>query len=494
MNKRVDSRRINTIVRRIFKQIRRDQRTLGLMIIAPIVVTVLFAFMFTGTVSSVPTAVCVQDEPLESSVGATVTSLLEENENVTVSHKLLANAFDELGSSIQAVLLLPPNLTRGIVLGENVTITTFVNVTSELQANYILATIANATSEASIEMFGRRGIQLDHNVTFDFPLPPIGTDLSFNLSLVDEDVGFPETIGAVFEDLLSENGNVSIITCTNRETVIDSLMNEVAVAGVYISPGFTQATLRGEEPSIELFINGIESTEAAAALATLQEVLSEALTQALGHGTEADLTYIYGEAGMSMIDLVGPSMIGFLSVFFSFLIPGIFFLRERQQGTLERMHASPLTDIEIVFGYVIAFIGVSLIQTALVSFVILYFSPRLFSSILLMLPLVLLLATGSVTLAIAVSYRMKNELQVMQMIPLFIIPQMFLSGLLFPLSMLPPYLAALPYIFPLTYFVMAVKALVFFQATLLDVSIPMVVLSIYCLLGIVLSVAKRIER
>jgi ABC-2 type transport system permease protein len=494
MTKRVDSHRIATIVRRIFKQIRRDRRTLGLMIIAPIVVTVLFAFMFAGTVSSVPTAVCIQDEPLETSIGSTISSLLEENENVTVFHQLRTNAFNGFGSSIQAVLLLPSNLTQGIVSGENITISIYVNVTSEAQANFILATIANTTSEASIELFGRRGIQLEHNVTFEFPLPPVGIDLSFNLSLVDDDVGFTETIGAVFGDLLSENNNVSIITCPSRETVVEFLTDEAAVAGVYISIDFTRATLRGEDPSIELFINGIESTEAATALAALQEVLSEAMAQTLGRQTEASLTYIYGEAGMSMIDLVGPSMIGFLSVFFSFLIPGIFFLRERQQGTLERMHASPLTDIEIVFGYVIAFIGVSLIQTALVSCVILYFSPRLLSSILVMLPLVLLLATGSVTLAIAVSYRMKNELQVMQMIPVFIIPQMFLSGLLFPLSMLPSYLAALPYIFPLTYFVMAVKAVVFFKASLLEISMPLVVLLIYCILGIVLSIAKRAER
>ena len=240
-------------------------------------------------------------------------------------------------------------------------------------------------------------------------------------------------------------------------------------------------------------MNGIESTEAATALSTLQGCLSDSISEAFGRTTDVDLTYVYGEAGMSMIDLVGPSMIGFLSVFFGFLIPGIFFLRERQQGTLERMQASPLTNVEIVLGYVIAFIGVSLIQTTLVSCVIIYFSPSLLSSILLMLPLVLLLAIGSVTLAIAVSYRMKNELQVMQMIPLFIIPQMFLSGLLFPLSMLPVYLAPLPYVFPLTYYVMAAKAVVFFNASFLDVAMPLAVLFLYCLLGIVLSVAKRLE-
>lgn len=494
MTRGIDSRRILTMVRRIYRQIRRDRRTLGLMVVAPILVTFLFAFVFAGTITSVPTAVCVQDEPLGMAMGTTITTLFEENENVTVLHRSHTDAFDGFGSTVQAVLVFPSGLTRALVTGENVSVQLYVNVTSELQANYILSVIGNATSEASTQIFGRRGIQLERDITFTIPLPPFGVSLSFNLSLVDEDEGFSDTIGAVFEEILSENGNVSILHRSTRDAVVEAINNEEAVAGVYITTNFTRATLTGGECTIELFINGIESTEAATALAAIREALSEALTRSLGRETETDVTYVYGEAGMSMIDLAGPSMIGFLSVFFGFLISGIFFLRERQQGTLERMHASPLTDVEIVLGYVIAFIGVSFVQTALVSCVILYFSPGLLSSILLVTPLVLLLAIGSVTLAIAASYRMKNELQVLQMIPIFIIPQMFLSGLLFPLTLLPSYLAFLPYLFPLTYFVMAVKAVVFFQATLLDVTLPLLVLLFYCVLGLGLALVKRSER
>jgi ABC-2 type transport system permease protein len=493
MKRTVESHRVTTIVRRIFRQIRRDRRTMGLMIIAPIVVTVLFAFMFAGTIANVPTAICIQDEPLDSSLGSVISSLLSDDVNVTVYPRTRSEAFIGFGSALQAVLLLPSNLTHSVVTGKNTTIELFVNATSDVQANYILASIANTTSEASIEMFGRKGMQLERNITIQLPLPPLPGSLSFNLSIVDEDEGFTDTVGAIYAELLSKNGNVSVTSYASREAVIESIAGEKAIAGLYMSSDFTRSSLRGETPKIELFVNAVESSEAAAALSALQAALSDALAQVFERGSSSNITYIYGTAGMSMIEIAGPSMIGFLSVFFGFLIPGIFFLRERQQGTLERMHASPLTDFEIVLGYVIAFIFVSLIQTTLVSIVILYFSPTLLSSIVMILPLVILLATGSVTLAIAVSYRMKNELQVMQMIPLFIIPQMFLSGLLFPITMLPAYLAFLPYVFPLTYFVMAVKAVVFFNATLLDVIVPLMVLLLYCLLGIFLSIAKRRE-
>jgi len=496
MSMRVDSHRIIAMVRRIVRQIRRDRRTLGLMIAAPLLVTFLWSFIFAGTVTNVPTAVCIQDEPLEDSLGATVSSLLETNANVSVFNRLPADAFDGFGASIQAALLLPPDLTQGILRGENVTIGLHINVTTELQANYVLGVIANVTSHAAIDMFGSRGLQMESNITFVVPLPAIPLDLSFNLSLVNEDLGFPDTIGAIFGQILSDNGNVSVITCDNRTAVVDSLRSQVALAGVYISTDFTRATLDGENPPIELFVNGIQYAEAAAALAAVQDSLTKAVARALGRESEAqaNVTYVYGEAGMSMIEVTGPGIIGFMSMFFGFLISGVFFLRERQQGTLERMRSTPMGDLEIVLGYSIAFVGVSIVQTTLISGVILYLSPTLLSSILQVVPLVLLLAIGSVTLAIAASYRMKNELQIMQMIPMFIIPQMFLSGLLFPLSALPSYLAWLPYFFPLTYYVMAVRSLAFFNATLLDVIVPTIVLVVYCLLGIALSIARRSEK
>ncbi|MHA2601164.1 MAG: ABC transporter permease [Candidatus Thorarchaeota archaeon SMTZ1-83] len=496
MSRNISSHRIGSIMRRIFRQIRRDRPTLGLMIIAPLLITFLWSFILSGEVANVPTAVCIQDTPLEENLGTAVSFLFEENENVTVFERTRADAFNDIGESIQAVLFLPFNLTEGLLKGANVTLELHVNVTSEMEANYILAMIGNVTTQAASEVFGSRGVEIQQNISFSVPLPPSPFDLSFNLSLVNEDVGFTTTIGAILEDNLSDNGNVSIIMCDNREEVVEFLETRSVVVGIYVGSNLTKATINGEDQPVELFVNGIQTAEAASALTAIQMSLSESIAQAFGRESEANvnLTYVYGEAGMSMIEIMGPAIIGFMGVFFGFLIPGIFFLRERQQGTLERMQSTPLTDIEIVLGYSVAFIGVLLVQTTVISAVVIYISPRILSSILLLIPLVVLLAIGSVTLALAISYRMKNELQVIQLMLVFILPQMFLSGLLFPLSQMPSYIAMLPYIFPLTYYVEAARAVAFYNSTLLDEIVPVMIMILYCLLGILASVAKRSEK
>ncbi len=496
MKSRISTHRIGTLIRRIFRQIRRDKPTLALIVIAPLLITVLWSFILSGSVTGVSTAVCIQDAPLEDSYGATISSQLEDNVNVTVFHRTPSEAFIGYGETIQAVLLLPSNLTEGLVTGSNVSIDMYINVTSELEANYIIAVIGNATTQAVSEMFGHTGIEIGGNVTFSISLPPSPFDLSFNLSLVNEDIGFTTTIGALFDEILTDSGDLSIIPCDTREVVVESVNSRSAVVGVYLGADFTLATLSGEEQPIELMIDGVRTAEAAAALASVSKALSDAIAQFLGRETEVsiDITYVYGEEGMSMIEIMGPALIGFIAVFFGFLIPGIFFLRERQQGTLERMQCTPLTDLEIILGYSIAFIGVLLAQTAVISCVVLYISPQLLSSILTLIPLVILLAMGSVTLSIAISYRMRNELQVIQLMLVFILPQMFLSGLLFPLSQLPIFIAWIPYIFPLTYYVEASRAIAFYNATILDEIIPVIIMVLYCILGIAASVVKRSEK
>ncbi len=496
MSGHISSHRIGTMIRRIFRQIRRDRPTLVLMVLAPLLITFMWSFILSGDVANVPTAVCIQDTPLEESLGATVSSLFEDHENVTVFERSHTTAFDDLGESIQAVLLLPFDFTEGLLTGGNVTLELHVNVTSEVEANYIMATIGNVTTQAASEVFGSSGVEMQRNITFSVPQPPSPFDLSFNLSLVNEDAGLTTIIGEIFEEKLLENGNVSVTLCDSRDEVIELLESRAVVAGLYVGSDFTQATINGEEQPIELFINGIQTAEAASALSAIQLSLSESISQTFGRESETsiDLTYVYGEAGMSMIEIMGPAIIGFMSVFFGFLIPGIFFLRERQQGTLERMQSTPLSDLEIVLGYSVAFIGVLLVQTMVISIVIIYISPGILSSILVLVPLVILLAIGSVTLALAISVRMKNELQVIQLMLVFILPQMFLSGLLFPLSQMPSYIAWVPYFFPLTYYVEASRAVAFYNASILDEVVPVIIMILYCLLGIIVSVAKRSEK
>src|SRR5207237_1000623 len=76
------------------------------------------------------------------------------------------------------------------------------------------------------------------------------------------------------------------------------------------------------------------------------------------------VSYLYGGPGLDSLDYLGAALIGLVVFFLVFVITSVAFLRERSQGTLERLMASPLRRAEIVVGYMIGFTVLALLQSA----------------------------------------------------------------------------------------------------------------------------------
>ena len=176
---------------------------------------------------------------------------------------------------------------------------------------------------------------------------------------------------------------------------------------------------------------------------------------------------VYGSATADILDTFAPALIGFFGFFFVFVLTGISFLRERIGGTLERLLATPVSRGEIVLGYSLGFGLFATIQVlvllgwTLLSVQVAAVGPVPAFSIGLAVPVagspllaflvVILLALGAVSLGILLSTFARTELQVVQFIPLVIVPQALLSGVLFPVSSMPEILQAIARVLPLTY-------------------------------------------
>lgn len=169
------------------------------------------------------------------------------------------------------------------------------------------------------------------------------------------------------------------------------------------------------------------------------------------NSTEIETDNYFGDNDMSTIDYIGPLLIGLFIFFFVFLISGVSFLRERTTGTLERLLATPIKRYEIVFGYLIGFGIFTIVQSALIS----AFSTGILKiynggSIGLILLISTVIALCALSFGMFVSSYAHNELQVMQFIPIVIVPQVFFCGLFSIRNMAEP-LQILSKCMPLTY-------------------------------------------
>lgn len=195
-----------------------------------------------------------------------------------------------------------------------------------------------------------------------------------------------------------------------------------------------------------------------------------------------------------MLDYITPAIMAALILFFGFLLAGVSFLRERSQGTLERLLASPVTRLDIVGGYLLGFLLFALLQTLIIFFYMIYvlnvnYSGELWQILIFQA----LIGISAVCMGIFFSVFAKNEFQMMQFIPLIIVPQLFLCGLLWPVSQMPNYLQWLANILPMTYGVEGIRSMMLEGKGLLDIGKDVWVLSAY-VVGMLLLSSLTLRR
>lgn len=242
-----------------------------------------------------------------------------------------------------------------------------------------------------------------------------------------------------------------------------------ADVAIVVPPTF-QAEVAAGRVHLLILTPGLDVADDGARLANLQRVLAGAISQAggrAGPSLELEHVAVYGPADADILDAFAPALIGFFGFFFVFILTGVSFLRERVGGTLERLLATPVRRGEIVAGYSLGFGAFAAIQVVIILVVSLgsLAVPALgplppfrlglgiadAGSPLLVFLIVLLLALGSVNLAIFLSTFARTELQVVQFIPVVIVPQALLAGIFWSIDALPGPLQPLARLMPLTY-------------------------------------------
>ena len=161
--------------------------------------------------------------------------------------------------------------------------------------------------------------------------------------------------------------------------------------------------------------------------------------------------YVYGDAHTTYFDKIMPILMGFFVFLFVFLISGMALLRERTTGTLDRLLATPVKRSDIVFGYILSYGMLAIIQTLLiVGYTIWVLNVELVGSIIWVGIINILLAMVALAFGLLMSTFAKSEFQMMQFIPVILVPQIFFSGLI-PLDSMADWLKYIADIMPIKY-------------------------------------------
>ena len=309
-------------------------------------------------------------------------------------------------------------------------------------------------------------------------------NLVFNGDTVDPVLGVANSNQQMIEKL--EAADIVVKEYSNVSNVNEMILDEELDGFLQIEDNQTILTLLNDDPtlakSLEMKVKQIDTQAKQVQLMGTNAVQTELFSQDSMH-----TNYVYGSGETALFDTFSPILVGFFVFFFVFLISGIGLLNERTTGTLERLLATPIKRGEIVTGYLVGYGLLALIQTVIiVLFAINVLDMVLVGSIWNVMLINIIIALVALSLGILLSSFASSEFQMIQFIPIVIVPQIFFSGI-FSIEGMADWLQVFANFMPLYYAADALKGVMYEGLRLAEISSNLYILLAFAAVFIVLN-------
>jgi ABC-2 type transport system permease protein len=282
-----------------------------------------------------------------------------------------------------------------------------------------------------------------------------------------------------------------------------ALLRGTAQFVVTIPPDFTSKLLRGDRPTVLLEADASDPTATGAALAAVSQLANVVsrrdLTGPLAHLASGpppfDVTVhrLYNPESLTQYNIV-PGLMGVILTMTMVMMTGLAITRERERGTMENLLAMPLTPLEVMTGKIVPYIAIGLIQASIILLAARYmFQVPFVGSMLTLFVSALLFIACNLTVGITVSSLAQNQLQAMQLTFFYFLPNILLSGFMFPFRGMPEWAQWIGSVLPLTHFNRLVRGILLKGADWPDlwISIWPMLLFMFIVMGIALKFYRR---
>lgn len=290
---------------------------------------------------------------------------------------------------------------------------------------------------------------------------------------------------------MDELDHVDIETYQDLDQAKEALANEKVDAVISYKDGEYQVDYANTDASKTSMIRQVLRTSIASeGTDQLLSRVNQAFPQLKldAKAPEIKESYQYGDKNTGFFARMIPILIGFVVFFFVFLISGMALLKERTSGTLDRLLATPVKRSEIVYGYMLSYGIIAIFQTAVVVLAAIWLlDVEVVGNILNVIIVNVVLALVALAFGILLSTLAKSEFQMMQFIPLVIMPQLFFSGII-PLSSMGEWAPTVGKFLPLTYSGDAISQIILYGHNLGDILPNLGVLMIFLIILTILNI------
>jgi ABC-2 type transport system permease protein len=164
--------------------------------------------------------------------------------------------------------------------------------------------------------------------------------------------------------------------------------------------------------------------------------------------------------GLRSAVFIVPGLVGVILTMTLVLVTAMAIVRERERGTLEQLIVTPITKTELMLGKIVPYVGVGLVQMTTVLFLGRWvFDVPLTGNLFVLYGVTLIFVVASLSFGLLISTLVKTQSQAMQASFFFVMPNVLLSGFMFPRAAMPAAAQWIGLLLPLTYFLKILRGI-----------------------------------
>jgi ABC-2 type transport system permease protein len=266
--------------------------------------------------------------------------------------------------------------------------------------------------------------------------------------------------------------------------------------GIEIPANFERSLRRGDMPAMLVAADATDPVAAGSALSALNRVTQTALMHDYGIPAAGSPAFEirtharYNPAAKTELNIV-PGLVGAILTMTMLIFTALSVTREIERGTLENLLAMPITPIEIMLGKIIPYVIAGFVQaTIIISIGVFLFGVPLLGSLGMLALLTTLFVATNLSIGYTFSTVAQNQLQAMQMSVMFLLPNILLSGFMFPYAGMPRWAQYLGEILPLTHYIRITRSIMLKGATIADLRYEAVALAVLMLIAMTIAVTR----
>jgi ABC-2 type transport system permease protein len=283
----------------------------------------------------------------------------------------------------------------------------------------------------------------------------------------------------------------------HTEAEVDQLLASGTVLfAIEIPANFERSVRRGDKPAMLVAADATDPVAAGTALSALSQVLQTALVHDRDVPDTVALPFEirtharYNPAGVTQLNIV-PGLVGTILTMTMLIFTALSVTREIERGTMETLLSMPITPVEIMLGKIIPYVFVGFVQaTLIISIGVFLFGVPVVGNLGVLAALSTLFIATNLSIGYTFSTVAQNQLQAMQMTLMFFLPNILLSGFLFPFAGMPNWAQYVGEALPLTHYLRIVRSVMLKGSSVTDLHYDTLALFVLMLIAMTIAVTR----